>query len=193
MAHNPAEDANRELRNEDVDCAQENNVDVDSKAVSEGSDLSPLEEFAAQASEILEGRQVDMTDSSAYRIEAGQVKMNGSSAQQIQASAVNIDESFAGVVKTNVADARESLIGVVLTDEAKLEDVSSSVLVGRNIEAKNVRTTLLFGRQINGRVTTLLTPRTAFAAGVGIYFAWLVIHKIFLRLPLISRLTRKKS
>jgi len=172
MAHNPAEDANRELRNEDVDCAQENNVDVDSKAVSEGSDLSPLEEFAAQASEILEGRQVDMTDSSAYRIEAGQVKMNGSSAQQIQASAVNIDESFA---------------------EAKLEDVSSSVLVGRNIEAKNVRTTLLFGRQINGRVTTLLTPRTAFAAGVGIYFAWLVIHKIFLRLPLISRLTRKKS
>ena len=159
----------------------------------DADELSPLEEFAAEASKTLESRQVDMTDSSAHRVEGGQIRMERSSAQNIQASAVHMDESAGNVVRAGVVDARESLIGITITDEAMLHDVTNSVLIGRTIEAQDVRVGLLVGGRINGMVTTLFTPRTALALGAGIYLTWLFINKIFIRLPLISWFARRKS
>jgi hypothetical protein len=149
---------------------------------------NPLEDYAAAASEALDGAPVELNQTTTDSVEGGQVWMKDSAARSVEANAVHLEDSAAGFVHASSVEARESAIGVAVTREARLTDTTNSFIVAQNVEAENVRTIALIAGQVDGEVQTLLTPMTAMAAGAGFALALWLFKQLFTRLnPFVRR------
>lgn len=143
---------------------------------------NPLEDYAAEMSEALDGAPVELNETSAGHVEGGQVWMKNSAARSVQASALHLEESAAAFVSADSVDAHDSAIAVAVTKEAKLADLTNSIMVAQHVEAQNMRTFALFAGRVDGEVKTVLTPVTALAAGAGFAVALWLIRQLFSRL-----------
>ena len=152
-----------------------------------GQSENPLEDYAAEMSEALDGAPVELNETSAKHVEGGQVWMKNSAARSVEARALHLEESAAAFVNASSVDAHNGAIAVAVSQESKLVDVTSSVLVAQHVEAQDVHTIALIAGRVDGEVKAFFTPMTALAAGAGFAFALLFIRQVLSRLNPFAR------
>ncbi len=152
-----------------------------------GQSDNPLEDYAAEMSEALDGAPVELNETSAKHVEGGQVWMKNSAARSVQARALHLEESAAAFVNATSVDAHNGAIAVAVSQESKLVDVANSILVARHVETQNGRAAVLIAGRVDGEVKTLFTPMTALAAGAGFALTLLFVRQVLSRLNPFNR------
>ena len=133
----------------------------------EDPEENPLDDLAAELSENLTEKAVEISDSAQTHVEGGQVQMKQSAARTVQASALHMDESAAGLIRSGSVDIVDSAVGAVVARTMHLQETTTSLVVAQTVEASDVRTFFLLTSGARGNLTATLTPQTALFAGAG--------------------------
>lgn len=136
-----------------------------------------LEDAAARMSKDLSGTTVEVEQSSKSRVEGGQVHMVDSAAKNVSASALHMEDSAAGMVRSGSVDVNDGAIGVAIATEIRLQDSTALLTVGKTVHAENVHTLMVLAPRVSGRVESVFTPATAFAAGAGMALGLVVMAR----------------
>ncbi len=154
------------------------NVGREKVIVADEQSGNPLEDFAAELSDSLPGKSVEIKNSSVDLVEGGQVKMQQSAARSVQASALNMEESAAGFVRAGSVDAGDSAIAVVVAADVNLDDVTTSLVAAKRVSARNIRAFAIVAAELDGDAKSVLTPVTALAAGAGFALTLVILRSM---------------
>ncbi len=145
------------------------------------SDANPLEDAAANLSADLEGKRVDLKNSSADCVQGGHVSMADSAAKTVRAQALNMSESAAGFVSTKSLDMRDAAIGFASSEQITVKSGNIGFLATGRLKAEELCTWLLVAGKVEGNVKTTFSPLSALAMGAGFGLVVFLFRSFFTR------------
>jgi hypothetical protein len=107
------------------------------------------------------GERVEVWQSAVRSVSADRANVHQSGVQQLAGESVTVEQSAVLRVRGNDVSLREcAALGVV----------------GARVSVEDCRTVLLCSPSVSGNVQALMTPRTAFALGLGFFFGRQVVR-----------------
>ena len=101
------------------------------------------------------GERVEVSQSAVRSLNAGRVNLHQSAVQRLASESVTIEQSAVLRVRGN---------------NVSLQKCAALGAMGASVSAQDCRTVFLCAPSVSGNVKALITPRTAFALGLGFFF-----------------------
>jgi hypothetical protein len=107
------------------------------------------------------GERVEVLQSAVRSLNAGRANVHQSAVQQLAGESVTVEQSAVLRVRGN---------------DVSLRECAALGALGASVSAENCRTVFLCAPSVRGNVQALVTPRTAFALGLGFFFGRQVVR-----------------
>lgn len=112
---------------------------------------------------------------SAYRAMIGsvtgeRVEVHQSAVRSVNAATADIDQSIVQQLAADKASVQQSIVARARGNNVTLRNCMAVGAMGGEMSAENCRTVFLCAPSISGNVQAVITPRTAFALGLGFFF-----------------------
>ena len=98
------------------------------------------------------------------------VEVSQSVVRSLSAGRANVQQSVVQRLASENATIEESVVLQVRGSDVSLRECSALGAMGARVSAEGCRTVFLCAPSVRGNVQALVTPRTAFALGLGFFF-----------------------
>ena len=104
------------------------------------------------------------------------VEVLQSAVRSLSASRANVHQSVVQRLDGESVTVEESIVLRARGNDVSLRECMSLGAMGASVSAENCRMVFLCSPSVSGNVQALITPRTAFALGVGFFFGRQVVR-----------------
>lgn len=122
--------------------------------------------FSGDGPEVYEGARHALIDS----VTGERVEVHQSAIRSLNAASAHVHQSAVQQLTGESVTVQQSMVLRTRGNDVSLRECMALGALGGSISAENCRTVLLLSPSVSGNVQAVITPRTAFALGVGFFF-----------------------